>query len=164
MDLDKFSNAEIFMAGILAETEAKAVYSALARAIENAYMKDKLVFLAGQEDKHRRGLIKLYKAETKKKTVSLPARTPVPMPFIKAPGKGTLVSEVIASAMNAEKNAEEFYTAFAHRFPVGSEQAYLLLYFASMEKGHYQLLETEKGLMEKEEYFDNSFPMMHVGP
>jgi rubrerythrin len=75
-----------------------------------------------------------------------------------------LVSEVVASAMNAEKNAEDFYTAFAHRFPVGSEQAYLLLYFASMEKGHYLLLENEKVLLEKEEYYDNSFPMMHVGP
>jgi rubrerythrin len=164
MDLDKFTNEQIFMAGIKAEMGAKEIYTALAKGIENAYMKDKMVFLANQEEKHRKGLIKMYKKETKKKDVKVPDETPVPMPFIKAPGKGVLVSEVVASAMNAEKNAEDFYTAFAHRFPVGSEQAYLLLYFASMEKGHYLLLENEKVLLEKEEYYDNSFPMMHVGP
>ena len=164
MDLDKFSNEQIFLAGIKAEMDAKAVYAALAKGIQNAYMKDKMVFLANQEEKHRKGLIKMYLKETKKKAVTVPDETPVPMPFLKMPGKGTLVSEVVQSAMNAERNAEDFYTAFAHRFPVGSEQAYLLLYFASMEKGHYLLLENEKALMEKEEYYDNSFPMMHVGP
>ena len=164
MDLDKFTNEQIFLAGIKAEMGAYAIYTALANAIENAYMKDKMLFLAAQEEKHRKGLIKMYKLETKKKTVRVPAETPVPLPFIKQPGKGVLPSEVIQSAMNAERNAEDFYTAFAHRFPAGSEQAYLLIYFASMEKGHYQLLETEKALLEKEEYYDNSFPMMHVGP
>jgi len=164
MDLDKFSNEQIFLAGIKAEMGAHAIYSALAKGIENAYMKDKMLFLAAQEEKHRKGLEKMYKKEMRKKTVKVPAETPVPMPFLKQPGKGVLVSEVIASAMNAEKNAEAFYTEFAHRFPVGSEQAYLLLYFASMEKGHFLLLDTEKTLMEKEEYYDNSFPMMHVGP
>jgi rubrerythrin len=164
MDLDKFSNEQIFLAGIKAETEAKAIYTALAKGIDNAYMKDKMLFLASQEEKHRKGLIRLYKKETKKKDVKVPDETPVPLPSIKPPGKDTLVSEVIASAMNAEKMAEDFYTSFAHRFPTGSEQAYLLLYFASMEKGHYQLLENERTLMEKEEYYDNSFPMMHVGP
>jgi rubrerythrin len=164
MDLDKFSNAEIFLAGIKAEIGAQEVYTALAKSIENAYMKDKLLFLASQEEKHRKGLEKMYKKETKKKDVKVPKETPVPLPFIKAPGKGVLPSEVIQSAMNAEKNAEEFYLAFARRFPPGSEQAYLLVYFASMEKGHFQLLETEKAILEKEEYYDNSFPMMHVGP
>jgi rubrerythrin len=164
MDLDKFTNEQIFLAGIKAEIGAYEIYTALAKTIDNAYMKDKMLFLAAQEEKHRKGLLMLYKKESGKKRVRVPAETPVPMPFIKTPGPGVLPSEVIQSAMNAEKNAEEFYTAFARRFPVGSEQAYLLVYFASMEKGHYQLLETEKGLLEKEEYYDNSFPMMHVGP
>ena len=164
MDLDKFSNEQIFLAGIKAETEAKAVYTALAKSIENAYMKDKMKFLANQEEKHRRGLVRLYAKETKKKKVVVPKTTPVPLPAIKAPGRDTLASEVIASAMVAEKAAEDFYLSFARRFPAGSEQAYLLIYFANMEKGHYQLLENDKTLMEKEEYYDNSFPMMHVGP
>jgi rubrerythrin len=164
MDLDSFSNEQIFLAGIRAEIGARDIYAALAKSIENAYMKDKMLFLAAQEEKHRKGLVGLFKKETGRKRVKVPAETPVPMPFIKAPGPGVLPSEVITSAMNAEQNAEAFYTAFAQRFPPGSEQAYLLTYFASMEKGHYQLLENEKALLEKEEYYDNSFPMMHVGP
>jgi rubrerythrin len=164
MDLEKYSMEDVFLSALKSEVEANRIYLLLAKRINNAYMKDKLMFLAGEEAKHRRGIEKLYKKEMKKKKVKLPGTTPVPLPSIKEPSAGTPVSEVLASAMAAEKAAEDFYASFAARFPTGSDQGWLLIYFASMEKGHYQLLENEKALMEKEEYFDTDWPMMHVGP
>jgi len=164
MDLEKYSMEEVFLSALKSEVEAKRIYSLLAERIKNAYLKDRLMFLAGEEEKHRTSLEKLYKKEMKKKTVKLPQTTPVPLPVIKEPVPSTSVSEVIASAMDAEKAAQDFYLSFAARFPPSSDQGWLLIYFANMEKGHYQLLDTEKALMEKEEYFDTDWPMMHVGP
>lgn len=164
MDLEKYSMEEVFLSALKSETEAKRIYSLLAKRVSNVYIKDKLLFLAGEEEKHRRGVEKLYKKETKKKTVKLPAATPVPLPAIMEPSDKTPVSEVLASAMKAELAAQDFYTSFAARFPPNSDQGWLLIYFANMEKGHYQLLDNEKALMEKEEYFDTDWPMMHVGP
>jgi rubrerythrin len=164
MDLKKYSMEEVFLSALKSEVGAKRIYSLLAKRIKNAYIKDRLMFLAGEEEKHRMGLEKLYKKEMKKKTVKLPRTTPVPLPAIKEPGPSTPVSEVIASAMNAEKAAQDFYLSFAALFPPGSDQGWLLIYFANMEKGHYQLLDTERALMEKEEYFDTDWPMMHIGP
>jgi len=164
MDLQKYSKEEVFLSAMRSEVEARRIYSMLAERIKNAYMKDRLIFLADEEQKHYMGLEKLYKKELKKKSVKLPQATPVPLPAIKEPGPSTPVSEVIASAMEAEKAAQDFYLSFAALFPPDSDQSWLLIYFANMEKGHYQLLDTEKALMEKEEYFDTDWPMMHVGP
>jgi rubrerythrin len=164
MDLKKYTKEEVFLSAMKSEIEAKRIYTMLADRIMNAYMKDRLLFLADEEAKHYKGLEKLYKNELKKKSVKLPEATPVPLPALKEPGPSTPVSEVIASAMAAEKGAQEFYLAFAALFPPDSDQSWLLIYFSNMEKGHYQLLESEKALMEKEEYFDTDWPMMHVGP
>lgn len=164
MDLKKYTKEEVFLSAMKSEVEAKRIYTMLAERIKNAYMKDRLLFLAGEEAKHYKGLEKLYKKELKKKSVKLPGATPVPLPALKEPGPSTAVSEVITSAMAAEKGAQEFYLAFAALFPPDSDQSWLLIYFSNMEKGHYQLLDSEKALMEKEEYFDTDWPMMHVGP
>jgi rubrerythrin len=164
MDLKKYTKEEVFLSAMKSEIEAQRIYTMLAGRIKNAYMKDRLMFLAKEEAKHYKGLEKMYKKELKKKSVKLPKTTPVPLPAMKEPGPSTPVSEVIASAMAAEKAAQDFYLSFAGMFPPDSDQSWLLIYFSNMEKGHYQLLDTEKALMEKDEYFDTNWPMMHVGP
>jgi len=164
MDLQKYTKEEVFLSAMKSEVEARRIYTMLAERIKNAYMKDRMMFLAAEEAKHYNGLERLYKKEMKKKSVKLPQATPVPLPAIKEPGPATPVSEVIASAMGAEKAAQDFYLSFAAIFPPDSDQSWLLIYFANMEKGHYQLLESEKALMEKDEYFDTDWPMMHIGP
>jgi rubrerythrin len=164
MDLEKYSMEDVFLSAIKAEVEANRIYTLLAKRIKNVYMKDRLLFLANEEKKHQVGIEKLYKKETKNKSVKLPKTTPVPLPAIKEPGEGVPVSMVIASALAAEQAAGDFYKSFAARFPADSEQSWLLIYFANMENGHFQLLASEKALMEKEEYFDTEWPMMHVGP
>ncbi|MGQ9583420.1 MAG: ferritin-like domain-containing protein, partial [Thermoplasmatota archaeon] len=164
VELERFSTREIFLSAIRSEMDARAVYSELAARVKNVYLKEKLLFLAREEERHRRYLVGLYKRDFKVRRVAPPAASSVPMPALKAPGPGTPASEVIQSAMEAERAAMEFYTAFAARFEPGSDEARTLSYFAQMERGHYLLLESERELMTREEWFDTSWPMMHAGP
>ena len=164
MELAGYTVKELYLAAMRSEIDARAVYRGLAGRIKNAYLRDRLLFLAGEEEKHRRHLMGLYKREFGRGRVAVPASTPVPLPKMKPPERGTPVSEVIEAAMEAERAAMDFYTSFAARFERGSEQARALSYLAQMELGHYKLLETERELMVREEWFDTEWPMMHVGP
>ena len=52
----------------------------------------------------------------------------------------------------------------AKLFTAGSEEQKTLDYFASMEKGHYRLLEVERDEAERAEDYEIEWPMIHVGP
>ena len=65
------------------------------------------------------------------------------------------VSDVFASAMEAELAAHQFYNSFAERFESDSDMKKTLLYFASMEVGHYKILEAEKENFEKYDDYDS---------
>jgi len=164
MDLERYSLEEIFLTAIRAEMDAKELYGALSKRLENVYMKDKILFLAGEEEKHRSAIERLYKKKFPKKKLTVPKRTPVPLPELTLPEKGTPVSVVLEKAMKAEQAAKEFYEAFSTRFPEKSVERKLLIYFSNMELGHFRLLDAEKELMAREEWFDTEWPMMHAGP
>jgi len=66
--------------------------------------------------------------------------------------------------MNAEKAAYYFYLSLANKFKMDEELSRRLKYIASMEMGHYRLLEIEKEQAETYEMYDAEFEMMHVGP
>ena len=163
MDLRGYQLEDIVLTAIKSEVEANAIYSKLADGVKNAILKDRLRFLAGEEAKHRAFVEELYRREFPGKPIELPKETPVPMPRIELPSEQVPVSKVIKSAMEAERAASQFYTAFAKRYkedPVRS----MLNYFASMEMTHYEILEREKGTADKFEDFDAVWPMMHAGP
>jgi len=164
MDFEKYSLEEIFLAALRSETDSKKVYVELGKAVKNQYLKDKILFLADEEEKHFNAISDLFRKQFPKKKPKVPARSPVPLPELKAPEEGTPLSVVIESAMKAEEAAKEFYEAFAGRFPPRSDEHKLLLYFSNMELGHYKLLENEKHMMFRDEYFDTEWPMMHAGP
>ena len=88
----------------------------------------------------------------------------------------TTVAELLATAMQAEKAAYELYLGFAKRFPEGPAHEFdeggrrgaalrkMLIYIASMEMGHYRLLEVEE---QRAREFDTSaivWDLAHVGP
>jgi rubrerythrin len=164
MDLDKYSLEEIFLTAIRAEMDSKQVYHALAKRIENVYMKDKILFLAEEEEKHRAAIEKLYKKKFPNKKLVVPRTTPVPLRELALPEKGMTVSVVLENAMKAEQAAQMFYEAFSTRFSAKSVERKLLLYFSNMELGHFRLIEADRELMAREEWFDTEWPMMHAGP
>jgi rubrerythrin len=162
MDLRTFSEEELFLSAIRSEIDAKDVYSKLADGVKNAFLKDKLKFLAGEEEKHQRYLENTFSTRFAGKEIELPAKSFVPLPEIQFQNESVPISEVIESAMKAELAAQDFYKSFADSFD-DSEIKKTLEFFATMELGHYKLLEIEKENIQKFEEYDDYWPMMHMG-
>jgi rubrerythrin len=154
---------DMLLAAIRSEINANEVYSKLAEGVKNAFLKDKLRFLAGEEKKHEEKLESIYEENFPGKEVIIPEETPVPLPDIILPSEEVPLSQVLESAMGAEMAANEFYTSLSDFFEDPNTKA-TLTYLAAMEMGHYKLLAIEKEYTQTFEDFDEYYPMMHTGP
>lgn len=163
MDLTAFSIEELFGSAIKSEIDSRELYSHLSERVQNAFLKDRLAFLASEEDKHRSFLAGAFQKEFPGKELIVPQNTPVPLPEIGVPDEMIPVSEVMESAMNGELASQEFYNSFAVQFPEGTDMRRTLEFFATMEMGHYRLLEMERDNMKRFESYDVYWPMMHIG-
>lgn len=164
MDLGKFSLEDLFITAIKAEVDSKEAYSIMAGMTENAFLKDRFVFLAGEEDKHRALLESEFHRHLKGKKIILPEVSPVPLPDIDIKSGNMPMSMLLRQAMDAEKAAYDFYLEFARYVKESNEFSVTLGYFAKMEEGHYELLKREKESAEQFEAFDDFNPGMHLGP
>lgn len=163
MDLSAYTLEDIFLAAIMSEEESERVYSQLADRVRNAFLKERMRFLAAEEDKHREYLTEAFRKTFPGKEPTLPETSLVPLPNIIVPDEQVPVSTVLESAMSAELAAKDFYLAFATVMN-DAEQKRTLEYFARMEEGHYRILKVElENSLEFEDY-DTYWPMMHVGP
>jgi rubrerythrin len=164
MDLNQYKVEDLILSALRSEIDAKEVYLKIADSIKNAFLKDKIMFIADEEEKHRKFLEAFYKKQFADKELVIPEESPVPMPSVQIEGDDMSPVDLISQVMETEKAASEFYDSFAELFPENSEVQKNLRYLASMEMGHYRLFELERGNMEKYEMFDSDWPMMHVGP
>jgi len=164
MDLNAFDLEELLLAAIKSEVDSKQLYSKMAKKTKNGLLQDKLEFLANEEEKHRNFIEEIYKNNFPGKEISLTKKTPVPLPEIQIADEDTPISEILRSAMQAEKAAQDFYLALSKRFKDTPNTENMLIYFGTMELGHYKLLEIEMENMQRFEEADFYWPMMHVGP
>ena len=160
MNLNKFSEEEIFLSALKAEVERKEKYEELAESVKNAFLKDKLRFLADEEEKHRLLLEDIYWSRFDGKDIELPEKSIVPLPEILVPDEAESIIDVIESAINAERAAQNFYNSFAKQFEDDIELKNTLEFFATMELSHYKLLEIEKDNLKKFEEYDEYWSMM----
>ncbi len=164
MDLSKYSLEELFVTAIKAEIGSREAYSILSGITKNAFLKDRLKFLAAEEEKHRQFLENEFKKHLPGTEIVLPEYSPVPLPEIDVSDETAPMSQILQQAMDAELAAYEFYIEFA-KYVQGKKDLVLTLgYFAKMEQGHYELLKLEKASAEEFEVFDEYNPLMHVGP
>jgi len=163
MDLTEYNMEDLLLAAIKSEVNANEVYIMLAGGVKNAYLKDRLNFLAEEERKHQQTLESVFKENFPSKEVVMPDETPVPLPNIVLPDEKVPLTQVLESAMGAELAAQEFYTSLSGLFENPNTKA-TLTYLAAMERGHYMLLEIEKEIAGRFEDFDVYEPMMHEGP
>jgi rubrerythrin len=164
MDLSKYSLEDLIISAIKSEVDAKAIYLKIAGGIKNALLKDRLTFIAEEEERHRQFLSGMFSKEFPGKEIVLPEKTPVPLPELSIDDENISLVEIFERVMEAEKAAYSFYNSFSEKFDKDSNENKMLLYFASMEMGHFKLFELEKENMERFEEFDTDWPMMHVGP
>jgi rubrerythrin len=164
VDLKKYSLEDLLLAAMKSEIESNAVYTKIAERVKNGLIKDKLRFLAKEEEKHRKFIEQVYKGKFPKKKITIPKTTPVPLPQLLIPDEDTPLGTVLKSAMQAEQAAREFYQSFSKQFRNEEAIQHTLTYFADMELQHYKILEIEKESMDRFEESDVYWPMVHAGP
>jgi len=165
MDLTRYSMEDLILTALKSEMDSKEAYSRLAEGVKNFMLKERLNFLAGEEEKHRGFFEQLYAKNFPGKPMEIPkGKSLVPLPEMKIDAESMPLSEMLESAMKAEMAAHDFYTRLADRFESQLDLKKMLLYIASMELGHYKILEIERDNAKKFEDYDAEWPMMHVGP
>ncbi|MCD6276598.1 MAG: ferritin family protein [Thermoplasmata archaeon] len=162
MELENFELKILLLAAIKSEIESKEVYETLASRVKNALFKDRLLFLANEEEKHRAFLESLYRQKFAGEEIKLPEKSPVPLPVVDT-SEDRLLSEIIEDAMKAELAAKEFYEGMKKMFSDERTKNMLQL-LADMERGHYEILLQELENLKRFEDYDDYWPMMHVGP
>lgn len=164
MDLSKFTLADLLLAAVKSEIASQEIYSRLALRVQNAFLQERLNFLALEEKKHQQALENIFRQRFPGRDIVVPDHPVVPLPEIRFGDELVPLSEIIAQAMKAEQAAHDFYLQLADRFGDDFEKKNLLLYFSMMEMGHYKLLELEKSNLERLEEFGQEQEMIHVGP
>ena len=163
MDISKYDTKTLLLAAIKSEVDAGRTYSELAERVKNSFLKERLNFLAAEEEKHRRSLEGIYRMQFECDSIELPEKTDVPLPEVEINSENDPISLVLESAMKAEKAAEEFYTQLAERFD-DRKISTLMEVLAGMENTHYLILKAEHENALKFEEYDTVWPMMHAGP
>jgi rubrerythrin len=163
MDLSKFDKETLFLAAIRSEMDSKKTYRDIAERVKNALLKEKLLFLASEEEKHQKIIGEIYNAEFPGKKLEVPEKSPVPLPELKITDEMMPITEIFSMSMNAEKAAHDFYMEISKLYDNNPNLKKTIEYIATMEMGHYKLLEIEKDNMERFEDFDVYSSMLHVG-
>ena len=165
MNLSIYSVEDLILTALKSEIEAQEAYSSLAAAVKNFVLKDRLNFLAGEENKHEQFFHRLFLKYFPNKELVVPSdKSPVPLPEIIVDTESMPLSEILESAMNAETMAGNFYLGMVDRFEGQPEVQKMLRFIASMEMGHYKVLEMERNNAKAFEDYDSEWPLMHVGP
>jgi len=155
---------EILPKAIKSEIEAYQFYDQLEKIVETNILKKKLNFLKGEEKKHEKLLRKIFKTNFPKEKIILPEKGFVPLPAIDMIKKLSLEA-LLEAAMEAEEASEKFYRE--NSIAITDENSKrLLIYLASMEKSHYQILKTEYDLLTSFSSYDayKKFSLEHLGP
>ena len=164
MDLSTYSLEDLLLTAIKSEIDSNTIYTKLSKHVKNGLLKDKLAFLAKEEEKHKIYIESLFKRQFPQKPINIPQKTAVPLPEITITDESTPLSKILQQAINAEHAAQDFYQSLAQRYTDDQQIHHTLIYFADMERGHYKILEIEKESMERFEAADVYWPMVHVGP
>ena len=163
MDLGDFDIKVLLLVAIKSEIEAKETYSSLANRVSNAFLKERLEFLASEEDKHRETLEGIFRMRFPDEEMVIPDVSPVPLPEVNVDSENDPISLVLESAMESELAAEDFYSSMVDMFEDRKVKDMLEI-LSQMEHAHYTILKAEYENMKRFEDYDSTWPMMHSGP
>lgn len=152
---------ELLEMALRAEIDSNRIYTEFSEKVKNALLKEKFVFLANEEAKHRVLIENIIRMKFPGEGISIPDSTMVPLPEIKI-GENDPISKLLIQAMNVEKETSKFYQQIAEKLDY--ETGALMRYLSSVEMSHYYFLEAEKEIAMRFEDYDHYFEMMHIGP
>jgi rubrerythrin len=163
----EITDREVFEIAMNAEIRAREAYEKLASAVTSDIMRDELLFLAGEEDKHRRIIEKMSESfvgsrtEAKKVNISSVGEFKVVAEkmgeVIKKPDLN--IDEVYEIAMEAELISERLYRELAG-YAATEKTRIILEMLADMERNHHSILRKQYDYiirypeLYKEEFYD----------
>ena len=163
MNLEGLDLKTLLSAAIDAEVRAGEVYRKVADRVKNYVLKERLNFLAGEEEKHRKFIQELFEKLYPGQEPQVPESVQVPLPSLRVDTELDPISTILEQAMYAEAAAKEFYESLADKVQE-PETAKMLKFLAAMEDGHYKLLSSELDNARRFEDYETMWDMFHVGP
>lgn len=166
VDVSSLSVEKALSLALKSEAEAEAVYKRLQKMVKNFILKDKLHFLVNEEKKHHKLVLELFHKLFPGKEPTDTGKSVSPRLAI-ALTEEQSVSDLLETAMEAEKTTEEYYDKLSENVEEKGIQE-ILLYLASMEHSHYFLLKGEYELAMRDEMYTQreefQYDMVHMGP
>lgn len=149
----KLKPFEVYPVAIRAEIDAADIYRGLHGLVKNEALKQKLDFLAREEDRHKAILERLFKDYFPGRTLAVPPQGKRPKKALSA-DEATSVLELFKLAMAKEKEAEEYYRG-AKAAAEDASSKRILDYLGRAERSHYYMLRSEIDLLTRfPEYYN----------
>lgn len=161
-DIHQYRLEDLVLAAIKNEIESFQLYLKLSKKVRSAFLREKLDFLAAEETRHKEYLQKLFRELFPGEKIVLPQDTSIPLPRIENETEEMPLNRMLSLAMKAEKESADFYMRLSGLFSDDPDRKHLLVYFSSMEMGHYKLLELEKENVERIEAHTKERVMVHL--
>jgi len=158
---------EVYPVAVRAEIDAAEIYRDLKALVKNEALKQKLDFLAKEEDRHKAILERLFRDHFPNRKLVVPGQSKRLKQSV-AVDEATSVLELFKLAMSKEKEAEEFYREARTRSE-DAQSKRILDYLSRTERSHYYMLQSEIDLLERfPEYYnaDNANEgqdLFHIG-
>ncbi|MEO0234320.1 MAG: desulfoferrodoxin family protein [candidate division WOR-3 bacterium] len=163
MNLDEIKREDLILFALKNEIDSMILYNQLSERIKNAFLKERLKFLANEEEKHKKYFEEFYK-KTYLKEIVLPVEDIIPLPKVDISTPNKPLSDILYEAMESELAAHNFYQELSRVFADDQKTSKMLKFFSSMEMIHYSILQLERENSLKFEDYSNDVPMIHVGP
>lgn len=162
------SPVELYSIAIRAEIEARDMYHRVGKKIENEALKDRILFLETEEEKHRKSLEELYAKTFPDVELLLPENTFLPRIDI-ALSEESSIEEFFKIAMEWEEMSAKFYEDLSKRAADPGSEA-ILISFSATEWSHYHLVKAELEMVQafpsyaKTKDFSPGEDFLHIGP
>ena len=141
----RMSAPEILGIAVRNELDAAAIYRGLHGRVKNEVLKQKLDFLAREEERHKVILERLFKDKFPGQALQVP-EAGAPDPSLPA-GEAMSVLDLFTLAMGKEKQAEEFYRDAKSKIEDAAGRR-MLDYLSRVERSHYYMIKSEIDLLQ----------------
>jgi len=165
---DDLTPLEYYSIAIRAEIEARDIYHRVAERIVNESLKEKVLFLEAEEEKHRSCLEAMYARTFPGVKLLLPENTFLPRIDV-AMSDTAGVEEVFEIAMEWEKMSADFYEELSNKATDPGSVA-VLISFSATEWSHYHLVKGEYEMVKAfpsyagTKDFHPGEDFLHIGP
>jgi rubrerythrin len=143
----KIKAADVYPIAIRAEMDAAGIYRDLHGRVRNEALRQKLDFLAKEEDRHKAILERVFRDHFPGRKLVVPASSKRPKASAVV-DDATLVVSLFKLAMVKEKEAEDYYKA-AKAQAEDAQAKRILDYLSRVERSHYFMLKSEIDLLER---------------